>query len=156
MLPPLMLFLAWMMFSHFRYPSFKGISWHTTRSLPRFLIILFIIVCTVVYYEWMPFALFLSYLLYGFFRPFLSRKMKKEIEEEMMRTRNEEKTAAATLVGLHGRLFSAGPHLHPAARLNESHLAERIGGGVARARRGGSGHAHPPLPCGGRSADSSG
>jgi CDP-diacylglycerol---serine O-phosphatidyltransferase len=82
-LPPLMLFLAWMMFSHFKYPSFKGISWHTTRSLPRFFIILLIIACTVAYYEWMPFALFLSYLLYGFFRPFLSRKMKEEIEEEV-------------------------------------------------------------------------
>ncbi len=82
-LPPLMLFLAWMMFSQFRYPSFKGISWRTTRSLPRFLVIILILGCTAIYYEWMPFVLFLSYLLYGFFRPFLSRKMKEEIEEEL-------------------------------------------------------------------------
>ena len=82
-LPPLMLFLAWMMFSQFKYPSFKGISWRSTRSLPRFLLIVFILGATVIFYEWMPFVLFLSYLLYGFLRPFLSRKMKEEIEEEV-------------------------------------------------------------------------
>jgi CDP-diacylglycerol---serine O-phosphatidyltransferase len=78
----LMLFLAWMMFSHFRYPSFKGIGWKTKRSLPRFMMILFAAYITVICYQWMPFVIFVSYLLYGFFRPFLSRKMKREIEEE--------------------------------------------------------------------------
>ena len=82
-LPPLLLFLAWMMFSHFKYPSFKGINWRTTRSLPKFLVILIVIVFTVMNYEWMPFVIFVSYLLYGFLRPFLSRKMKEEIEEEV-------------------------------------------------------------------------
>lgn len=82
-LPPLMLFLSWMMFSGFRYPSFKGLNWRSTRSLPRFLLIVIIAFATVRFYEWMPFVLFLSYLLYGFLRPFLSRKMKQEIEEEV-------------------------------------------------------------------------
>jgi CDP-diacylglycerol---serine O-phosphatidyltransferase len=81
-LPPLMLFLAWMMFSGFKYPSFKGISWRTTRSTAKFLVTLLVFVFTVLYYHWMPFVLFLSYLLYGFLRPFLSRKMQQEIEEE--------------------------------------------------------------------------
>lgn len=81
-LPPLMLFLAWMMFSKFRYPSFKGIGLRTKRSLPRFMAILLVAIFTVLFYEWMPFVLFLAYLLYGFFRPFLSRQMKQEIEEE--------------------------------------------------------------------------
>src|SRR5688572_20919930 len=82
-LPPLLIFLSWMMFSHFRYPSFKGINWRTTRSLPRFLAIVIVIGFTAMNYEWMPFVIFLSYLLYGFLRPFLSRKMKQEIEEEI-------------------------------------------------------------------------
>lgn len=82
-LPPLMIFLAWMMFSKFKYPSFKGISWRTTRSLSRFLGILAVPLLTVIFYEWMPFVIFVAYLLYGFFRPFLSRKMKQEIEEEL-------------------------------------------------------------------------
>jgi hypothetical protein len=37
---------------------------------------------TALNFEWMPFLLFLSYLLYGFLRPFLSREMKRDIEEE--------------------------------------------------------------------------
>lgn len=81
-LPPLMVFLAWMMFSGFRYPSFKSINWRTTRSLTRFLFIVIAIVVVAIFYEWMPFFVFLSYLLYGFLRPFLSRKMKQDIEEE--------------------------------------------------------------------------
>jgi CDP-diacylglycerol---serine O-phosphatidyltransferase len=80
-LPPLMLFLAWMMFSKFKYPSFKGLSWRSTRSLPKFIAILLVVVITVLNFEWMPFILFLTYLLYGFLRPFLSREMKRDIEE---------------------------------------------------------------------------
>ncbi|EDY22138.1 CDP-diacylglycerol/serine O-phosphatidyltransferase [Chthoniobacter flavus Ellin428] len=82
-LPPLMLFLAWMMFSGFKYPSFKAINWRTTRSLPKFIVIAFVLAVTVAYYQWMPAVIFISYLLYGFLRPFLSRKMKEEIEEEV-------------------------------------------------------------------------
>jgi CDP-diacylglycerol--serine O-phosphatidyltransferase len=82
-LPPLMVFLAWMMFSGFRYPSFKSLNWRTTRSLPKFILIIGVLVFTALNYEWMPFVIFVSYLLYGFFRPFLSRKMKEEIEEEI-------------------------------------------------------------------------
>ena len=81
-LPPLMIFLAWMMFSKFRYPSFKGINLRTTRSLTKFLVTVFTVIITVLNYEWMPFVLFLSYLLYGFLRPFLSRKIQQEIEED--------------------------------------------------------------------------
>jgi CDP-diacylglycerol--serine O-phosphatidyltransferase len=82
-LPPLMVFLAWMMFSGFRYPSFKSINWHTTRSIPKFILIVTILIFTIMYYQWMPFAIFTTYLLYGFLRPFLSRQMKQEIEEEV-------------------------------------------------------------------------
>jgi len=82
-LPPLLLFLSWMMFSGFKYPSFKSINWRSTRSLPKFLGIVVIIIFTVMNYQWMPFALFTAYLLYGFLRPFLSRRMKQEIEEEL-------------------------------------------------------------------------
>jgi len=82
-LPPLMIFLAWMMFSGFRYPSFKSINWKTRRSITRFLFIVIALVATAIFYEWMPFVVFLSYLLYGFLRPFLSREMKQDIEDEV-------------------------------------------------------------------------
>ena len=81
-LPPLMLFLSFMMFSGFSYPSFKGLNWRTTRSVPRFLIISLVLIFTALNYEWMPAILFLSYLLYGFVRPWLSKTWRREIEEE--------------------------------------------------------------------------
>ena len=81
-LPPLMLFLSFMMFSGVKYPSFKGINWKTTRSVPRFLVISLVLIFTVLNFEWMPAILFLSYLLYGFVRPWLSKAWRREIEEE--------------------------------------------------------------------------
>lgn len=81
-LPPLLIFLSWMMFSGFKYPSFKAINWRTTRSLPKFIAIVAILGFTVMNYEWMPAVLFIAYLLYGFFRPMLSRAIRRDIEEE--------------------------------------------------------------------------
>jgi CDP-diacylglycerol--serine O-phosphatidyltransferase len=88
-LPPLLLFLSFMMFSRFEYPSFKAINWKTKKSIPRFLAIILVLIFTVLNYEWMPAVLFLSYLLYGFLRPWLSREWRREIEEEI----GEEPTA---------------------------------------------------------------
>src|SRR5947208_3616642 len=82
-LPPLLLFLSFMMFSHFQYPSFKAVNWKTKKSIPRFLIISLILIFTVMNYEWMPAVLFLAYLLYGVFRSWLSREWRREIEEEI-------------------------------------------------------------------------
>jgi CDP-diacylglycerol--serine O-phosphatidyltransferase len=33
-------------------------------------------------YQWMPALLFVSFLLYGFVRPFISKALRKEIEED--------------------------------------------------------------------------
>jgi CDP-diacylglycerol--serine O-phosphatidyltransferase len=82
-LPPLMLFLSFMMFSRFQYPSFKALNWKTKKSIPRFLIISVVLIFTVMNYEWMPAVLFISYLLYGFLRPWLSREWRREFEEEI-------------------------------------------------------------------------
>ena len=90
-LPPLMIVLSVMMFSRLSYPSFKAISWRTTRSLPRFLAISLILLFTVLNYEWMPAVLFLGYLLYGLVRPWVSRRWRREIEEEI----GEEPTGEA-------------------------------------------------------------
>jgi CDP-diacylglycerol--serine O-phosphatidyltransferase len=84
LLPALLIFLSFMMFSRFQYPSFKGLNWRTTRSIPRFIAIVLILGFTLLNYYWMPAVLFLCYLLYGFMRPFLSLRMKREIEEEIL------------------------------------------------------------------------
>ena len=82
-LPPLMVFLSIMMFSRLRYPSFKAVTWRTTRSLSRFLVIAVVLLFTVLNYEWMPAVLFLAYLLYGLIRPWVSKHWQREIEEEI-------------------------------------------------------------------------
>ncbi|HEY5812573.1 MAG TPA: hypothetical protein VIT23_07965, partial [Terrimicrobiaceae bacterium] len=78
----LMLFLSFMMFSRVRYPSFKGLGWRTQRSIPRFLLIIVVLVFSAMFYEWMPALLFVAFLVYGFVRPFISKALRHEIEEE--------------------------------------------------------------------------
>ncbi len=82
-LPFLMVFLSYMMFSHFRYPSFKAINWRTQRTLPTLLVIIALILLTTFYYQWMPAVIFLTYLMYGFLRPWLSRPWRRSIEQEI-------------------------------------------------------------------------
>ncbi|MCE0522196.1 MAG: CDP-diacylglycerol--serine O-phosphatidyltransferase [Methylacidiphilales bacterium] len=82
-LAALMVFLAFMMFSKFEYPSFKGFNWRTQFSLPKFLGAVALLLLNVIYYWWMPAVMFVAYLLYGFLRPFISRAWRREIEEDM-------------------------------------------------------------------------
>jgi CDP-diacylglycerol--serine O-phosphatidyltransferase len=78
----LMIFLSFMMFSKFEYPSFKGLNWRTQFSLPKFVGAVALLGLNIIYYEWMPALMFVCYLLYGFLRPFISRAWRREIEEE--------------------------------------------------------------------------
>ena len=91
-LPPLLVFLSFMMFSRFQYPSFKAVNWKTKKSIPRFLIIVFVLIFTAMFYQWMPAVLFLAYLLYGFLRPWLSHEWRREIEEEIGEEGSDEAT----------------------------------------------------------------
>jgi len=50
---------------------------------PAFSFISLVFIFTVMNYDWMPAVLFLTYLLYGFLRPWLSREWRREIEEEI-------------------------------------------------------------------------
>jgi CDP-diacylglycerol---serine O-phosphatidyltransferase len=78
----LMIFLSFMMFSKFEYPSFKGLNWRTQFSLPKFMGAVLLLGLNIIYYEWMPAIMFVAYLLYGFLRPFISRAWRREIEDE--------------------------------------------------------------------------
>ena len=90
LLPPLMIFLAFMMFSEFKYPSFKALNWRTQRSVPAMMVIMVLILLTWLYYQWMPAVIFLAYLLYGFLRPWLSRPWRRSIEQEIGDTEEGE------------------------------------------------------------------
>lgn len=85
-LPVLMLFLSWMMVSEVKYPTFKQLDWKATRTFNKMLVIVLLIGSVVVFrgkilYLLLP-LFFTSYLIYGFVRPHISRKMREEIEEE--------------------------------------------------------------------------
>ena len=86
LLPVLMLFLSWMMVSNVKYPSFKTLDLRATRTFTKTLmagpvpgqhrdfqgkILVFVL----------P-VFFTAYLVYGFIRPRISRRMRHEIEEE--------------------------------------------------------------------------
>ncbi len=82
-LPVLLIFSSFMMFSHVKYPSFKSVNWRTQRSIPAFLGLILLLAFTAMNYHWMPALLFVSFLLYGFVRPFISKALRREIEEDV-------------------------------------------------------------------------
>ena len=78
----LMALLSYLMVSNLEYPSFKAVNWRTKRSFHWVLVTIFVIAFTVMNWHWMPAVLFVSYLLYGLVRPWVSRKWRQEIEIE--------------------------------------------------------------------------
>jgi CDP-diacylglycerol---serine O-phosphatidyltransferase len=86
LLPIIMLFLSIMMVSEVRYPAFKSIDWHTKRTFTKMVVIILLIGAIIILRKFiLPFVLpviFTSYLLYGFIRPRMSSRIRREIEEE--------------------------------------------------------------------------
>ena len=85
-LPVLMLFLSWMMVSSVKYPSFKTLDLRATRTFTKTLVAFLFLGSILIFREKiLVFVLpvfFTTYLIYGFIRPRISRKMRHEIEEE--------------------------------------------------------------------------
>lgn len=77
----LVLLLSYMMLSEFSYPSFKKVNWRTRRSMPWVFVAILVLVSAVNFWEFVPFFLFLSYLIYGCVRPWISRQWRREIED---------------------------------------------------------------------------
>ncbi len=78
-----MVFLSFMMFSKFEYPELQGLQLAhpiLAAQIPRRRRRCFCL--HIIYYWWMPAVMFVSYLLYGFLRPFISRAWRREIEED--------------------------------------------------------------------------
>ena len=81
-LPVLMIFLSVLMFSRVKYPSFKAVNWRTQRSLPAFVGLIAVLVFSAMNYQWMPAVLFVSFLLYGFIRPFVGKAFRRNLEDD--------------------------------------------------------------------------
>jgi CDP-diacylglycerol--serine O-phosphatidyltransferase len=86
-LPALMLLLSMMMVSEVKYPSFKKLDMKARRPFATMVIAILFIGCAVVLWQYiLPIFLpiiFTAYLLYGFVRTRISRKVREEIEEEI-------------------------------------------------------------------------
>lgn len=77
-----MLALSLLMISDVRYPSFKKVGWKTRGTLGAIVIAMLVVFATVQFRYVMPVVLFSAFLLYGFIRPWVSHKLRKEIEVE--------------------------------------------------------------------------
>ena len=81
-----LVFLSVMMVSEVKYPSFKKLDFRSRRPFTKFVVAVVVIACFVFLWKYLvPIVLpliFTSYLVYGFVRPRLSRKLRKEIEED--------------------------------------------------------------------------
>lgn len=81
-----LLFLSAMMVSTVRYPSFKSLGLRSTSTFAKaiiaalFLGLILVLQVKILYYV-LP-AFFTLYLVYGFVRPRISRRIRHEIEEE--------------------------------------------------------------------------
>jgi CDP-diacylglycerol---serine O-phosphatidyltransferase len=85
-LPAMMMFLSIMMVSKVKYPSFKTLDLRATRRFTKMVVLLLFVGFIVVLRDKiLPLLLPLllsTYLIYGFIRPYISRQMRREIEEE--------------------------------------------------------------------------
>ncbi|MDR2807089.1 MAG: CDP-diacylglycerol--serine O-phosphatidyltransferase [Puniceicoccales bacterium] len=75
LLPPLMLFIAYLMVSNIRFPSFKKVDWNTRTRLSTFVIIIGVLVTIMWFHEISCAIVFLSYVTYGIVRHVHRQKM---------------------------------------------------------------------------------
>jgi CDP-diacylglycerol--serine O-phosphatidyltransferase len=86
LLAVVLVFLSAMMVSTVKYPTFKTLDFRATRTFNKMLLIVVLIGLFVLFWDRilhfvLP-VLFTVYLIYGFIRPFISRKMRHDIEDE--------------------------------------------------------------------------
>jgi CDP-diacylglycerol--serine O-phosphatidyltransferase len=86
LLPGLLLFLSFMMVSEVKYPSFKTLDLRARRTFAKTVVVIIFVAALVMFRTLiLPIVLpliFTVYLLYGFVRPRISRRVRHEIEEE--------------------------------------------------------------------------
>ena len=75
-----------MMVSTVKYPSFKSLGLRSSSTFWRAIIGALFIGCIVIFWDKIVYyvlpAFFTLYLVYGFIRPSISRRLRHEIEEE--------------------------------------------------------------------------
>jgi len=88
-----LLFLSAMMVSTVKYPSFKSLGLRSTSTFTKAILGALFVGSLLVLWDYILFyvlpAIFTMYLLYGFIRPRISRRMRREIEEDEDETADE-------------------------------------------------------------------
>ena len=91
-LPVLLVFLSAMMVSRVAYPTFKRIDWRAPRSFTKMVVAAMLMgFLFTVGRRYLPVGMpliFIAYLVYGFVRPFISRRMRQDIEEDLAEAQN--------------------------------------------------------------------
>lgn len=86
MIAAVLVFLSAMMVSTVKYPSFKSLGLRSKSTFTKAILAALFIGSLVVLWDYILFyvlpAIFTLYLLYGFVRPRISRRMRQEIEED--------------------------------------------------------------------------
>ena len=81
-----LVFLAVMMVSEVKYPTFKTLDFRARQPFTKFVVFVTGIACLVVLWEYIvPVVLpiiFTAYLVYGFIRPKLSRKLRRKLKRK--------------------------------------------------------------------------
>jgi len=90
----LMVLLSFLMVSNIEYPSFKSVNWRTRRSVPWVLAAILVVWFAAFNWQWMLAVFFVSYLLYGLVRPWVSRRMRQQIEIEPEEPEEERNSVA--------------------------------------------------------------
>lgn len=85
-LPVIMLLLSWMMVSEVKYPTFKKLDLRSSKTFTKTLLAILFIGGVLILKEkllyWVLPLFFTAYLIYGFIRPRVSRKVREEIEDD--------------------------------------------------------------------------
>lgn len=96
-LPVIMFFLSVMMVSEVRYPSFKKLDFRQTKPFMKMVVAAMLFGLLIILWKRvLPVALplfFTLYLIYGFVRPRISRKVRQELEDDDEEDEQEAKTA---------------------------------------------------------------
>jgi CDP-diacylglycerol--serine O-phosphatidyltransferase len=86
LLPVILIFLSWMMVSEVKYPTFKKLDLRATKTFTKTLLAVLFIGGVVILQDkvlyWVMPLFFTAYLIYGFIRPRISRRVRYEIEDE--------------------------------------------------------------------------
>ena len=81
-LPGLMMLLSVLMVSNVRYPTFKYIDWTLQKHVAAFAALVVVVLGIVQFKEVMLAVVFVSYMLYGLVRPWVSKRWRREIEPD--------------------------------------------------------------------------